>query len=74
MQVDDREPPYQRIFNAAGDGMILNDLETGLVVEANSAACTMHGYAHAEFIGQRPSAYIDTDTDDSSCRVGSSGS
>ncbi len=61
MQSENSERLYQHIFNAAGDGMILNDLETGLVVEANPAACAMHGYDHAEFIGRQPSTYIYSD-------------
>lgn len=42
---------YRIIFDVAKDGMILSDLETGLVVEANLAACKMHGYSREEFIG-----------------------
>jgi two-component system nitrate/nitrite sensor histidine kinase NarX len=42
---------YRIIFDAANDGMILSDLETGLVVETNPAACKMHGYTREEFIG-----------------------
>jgi PAS domain S-box-containing protein len=42
---------YQSIFNATVDGKIINDLESGLVVEANPAACKMHGYTREEFIG-----------------------
>jgi len=29
----------------------LTDLESGLIVEANPAACRMHGYTRDEFIG-----------------------
>ena len=54
----DREQPYRSIFEAAGDGLILNDLETGLVVETNQAASAMHGYSRAQFIGLHPNAYI----------------
>ncbi len=56
------ERPYQRIFAAAGDGLILNDPATGLVVEANPAACAMHGYSRLEFIGLHPSTYIHPDS------------
>ncbi len=49
---------YRNIFETAGDGMIINDLETGRVVEANPAAAAMHGYARDEFIGLLPAAYI----------------
>ncbi len=62
MQSEDKERPYQRIFEAVGDGLILIDLETGLVVEANLAACAMHGYPGEEFIGLHPTAYIHPDS------------
>jgi PAS domain S-box-containing protein len=42
---------YRSIFDAASDGLIVSDLETGLVVEANPATCAMHGYECEEFIG-----------------------
>jgi PAS domain S-box-containing protein len=49
---------YGRIFEAISDGLILNDLETGRVVEANPAAGAMHGYTREEFIGLHPSTYM----------------
>ena len=45
------EQQYQCIFEAASVGLIINDLKTGFVVEANPAACKMYGYALHEFIG-----------------------
>lgn len=42
---------YRGIFDSANDGLIVSDLETGLVVEANPAVCSMHGYIHEEMIG-----------------------
>lgn len=42
---------YKNIFNAASDGLVIYDIELDTVVEANPAACAMHGYAHPEFIG-----------------------
>ena len=58
----EREQQYQSIFETAGDGLIINDLETGLVVEANPAAYTMYGYAHDDFIGLPPSRFIHPDS------------
>ncbi|MBN2085494.1 MAG: PAS domain S-box protein [Anaerolineales bacterium] len=52
---------YRDIFESAGDGLIINDLETGRVVEANPAAAEMHGFAREEFIGLLPAAYIHPD-------------
>ncbi len=67
---------YRNIFEAASDGLIINDTETGCVVEANPAAAAMHGYAREEFIGLHPTAYLHPDsqrpftTDTESARPG----
>ena len=42
---------YQTIFEAASDGLVVYDIGLNSVVEANSAACEMHGYTRKEFIG-----------------------
>jgi len=57
-QANERERQYQSIFETASDGLIINDLETSLVVEANPAACMMYGYARDEFIGLHPTRFI----------------
>jgi two-component system nitrate/nitrite sensor histidine kinase NarX len=62
VQSEDNEWPYRRIFEAASDGLILNDVKTGLVVEANTAASAMHGYTREEFIDLLPSTYIHPDS------------
>lgn len=61
-QAKEREQLYQSIFETASDGLIINDLGTGLVVEANPAACTMHGYTREEFIGVHPTHFIHPDS------------
>jgi PAS domain S-box-containing protein len=53
---------FREIFETAGDGLIINDLETGRVVEANPAAAAMHGYTCEEFIELRPAAYLHPDS------------
>ncbi len=53
---------YRSIFDATNDGLIIYDLETGLVVEANPAACAMHGYTRPEFIGLPPTDFIHSDS------------
>jgi two-component system nitrate/nitrite sensor histidine kinase NarX len=53
---------YQVIFDSINDGLIINDLETGLVVEANPAAWLMHGYTREEFIGMQLTACIHPDS------------
>ena len=57
-QVKERERQYHDIFESTSDGLILNDLKTGRVVEANPAACAMHGYTHKEFLGLHPTVFI----------------
>jgi PAS domain S-box-containing protein len=62
LQSEDKEQPYRHIFEAASDGLILNDIETGLVVEANPAASAMHGYTREEFLDLHPTTYIHPDS------------
>ncbi len=58
-QLREREAQYRGIFEATSDGLIINDVDTGMVVEANPAVCAMHGYSYEEFIGLHPTAFID---------------
>ena len=62
LQPDEKEWQYRNIFDTATDGLIISDLGTGLVVEANPAACMMHGYPRAEFIGLHLTAFIHPDS------------
>lgn len=52
---------YQAIFEAATDGLIINDLATGRIVEVNPALCRMHGYRRDELIGSLPTKFIHPD-------------
>ncbi|MCE9644671.1 MAG: PAS domain S-box protein [Chloroflexi bacterium] len=56
--VEPGETQYREIFNAADDGLVILDLETSLVVEANSAAYRMHGYTGDQFIGMEFMTFI----------------
>jgi PAS domain S-box-containing protein len=49
---------YQSIFENASDGLIVTDIKTQLVVEANPTACAMHGYTYQEFIGLHRSEIV----------------
>jgi PAS domain S-box-containing protein len=62
LSTEDKERPYRIIFEAASDGMIISDVETGLVVDANPAAILMHGYTRDEFIGLHLTKYIHPDS------------
>jgi len=54
----DAERSYRAIFESLGEGLILNDLESGRVVEANAAAAAMHGYGREGFLGLHPTDYM----------------
>lgn len=58
----DKEQYYQSIFESASDGLIVHDVETGRVIEANPAAGAMHGYAHQELIGLPLTTCIHSDS------------
>jgi len=62
LSTEDREQQYRIIFETASDGMIINDLGSGRVVDANPAAIAMHGYTREEFIGLHLTAYIHPDS------------
>jgi PAS domain S-box-containing protein len=57
-QTEVKERRYWNIFEIASDGLIISDLLTGLVVDANPAACRMYGYTGDEFIGLHLSSLI----------------
>ena len=59
----ERDEQYRSIFDATSDGIIISDMD-GAVVEANPAACAMHGYTREEFIGLHRTAYIHPDYHD----------
>jgi two-component system nitrate/nitrite sensor histidine kinase NarX len=58
LQSGENEWQYRAIFESASDGLIITDLETAFVIDANPAAGRMHGYAPEEFIGLHLSAFI----------------
>ncbi|MCJ7626352.1 MAG: PAS domain S-box protein, partial [Anaerolineaceae bacterium] len=53
---------FRSVFDSVTDGLIIIDLETGCVIDANPAACAMHGYTHEEFIGLFPVDFIHPDS------------
>jgi len=55
---EELEDNHHGIFDAVYDGVIITDLETGMVMEANPAACLQHGCTREEFIGQQLSQFI----------------
>lgn len=59
---DKSEQPYRSIFEAAGDGLLIIDGETGRVVEANPAASTLYGCTRAKLIGRPLPTFIHPDS------------
>lgn len=57
------EVQYHSIFEASSDGMVIYDM-AGRVVEANHAACLLHGYAVEEFVGHPAAKFIHPDYHD----------
>ena len=53
---------YRSIFETVNDGIFVNDLETGMLVEANPVACRIHGYSHEELLRIPPSQYVHPDS------------
>ncbi len=45
---------HQSLFNAASDGLIICDLATNLLIDANPAICRMTGFGRDSLIGQTP--------------------
>lgn len=62
LSAEDKEQQYRIVFESASDGMIISDLETGRVVDANPAAIAMHGYTREGFIGLHLTTYIHPDS------------
>ena len=62
LSAEDKEQPYRIIFESASDGMIISDLLTDRVLDANPAAIAMHGYTREEFIGLHMMAYVHPDS------------
>jgi PAS domain S-box-containing protein len=57
-----KEAQYRSIFETVGEGIFINDLDTGAVVEVNPAACQMHGYERNEFLSVLPTTYVHPDS------------
>ena len=57
-QLREKEEQYRAIFEASTDGLFIQELEDGRVVEVNPAACEMHGFTHEEFLGLLPTSFI----------------
>ena len=61
-QLREKESQYRNIFEAGTDGLVINDLEDGHLVEVNPAMCRMHGYTYEEFMMLHPMNFIHPDS------------
>lgn len=57
VNLNETEGRYKRIFDSAGDGMTISRLD-GTVIDANLAACEMHGYEWDEFLRLDAGAHV----------------
>ena len=46
------ELSYRRLFEAAQDGILILDVDTGRVTDANPFLVKLLGYSHEEMVGQ----------------------
>jgi PAS domain S-box-containing protein len=60
--LEEKEALYRGIFAVSNDGLIIYDWKTGLVAEANPAACAMHGCTRQELIGVPLVTFIHPDS------------
>lgn len=61
-QLSEKEAQYRSIFEASLDGLVINDLEDGHLIEVNPAMYNMHGYSYGEFMTLHPMAFIHPDS------------
>ena len=49
----DSEVRYRRLFEAAQDGILILDAQTGMIDDVNPYLIEMLGYSHAEFVKKK---------------------
>jgi PAS domain S-box-containing protein len=63
-ELQERERLFRTIFDSSPDAIFIEDLE-GNVLDANPAACRLHGLSHEELVGLNVSALVPPDHRDS---------
>jgi len=58
----EREQQYRSIFESVSDGLFINTLEDGQLIDFNPAAACMHGYSVEEFRQIQPAEFIHPDS------------
>ncbi|MGK7889721.1 MAG: PAS domain S-box protein, partial [Leptolyngbyaceae cyanobacterium] len=54
MAIRNSAEQFRSIFENVGDGLVVINLETGMLLAANPAYCDMHGYTHDEILTLNP--------------------
>jgi PAS domain S-box-containing protein len=62
VQLAQQKEQYLSIFEAVNDGIYINDLETGEIVEVNPAVLRIYGYSYEEFLRLSPTDYVHVDS------------
>src|SRR5437870_8086930 len=63
-ELQERERLFRTIFDSSPDAIFIEDLE-GNVLDANPAACRLHGLSHEELVGLNVSALVPPEYKDS---------
>lgn len=56
------EVQYRNIFEAVSDAILIQDLETGRLIDVNPAACDMYGYTYEELLALDPTKTVRSDS------------
>lgn len=56
-----KEAQSRSIFEAVSDGLVVTDLETGMLLATNPAYCQLHGYSYDELLNLNPLELIHPD-------------
>jgi PAS domain S-box-containing protein len=46
------EQTYREIFNAASDGILIHDAQTGIILDVNDSACAISGFSREELLSK----------------------
>lgn len=63
MQSESQERPYRHLFEINPDAIFLTEMDTGVVVAANPAACGMYGFSRDQFIGLSTAGFMPPSSD-----------
>jgi PAS domain S-box-containing protein len=59
----ERDALFRDVFEAAADGLVISDLDSGEILAANPAFCEMHGFSQSELLDRCRSDLVDPASD-----------